>query len=164
VRCILMPVRLAVKLEDPQILSSVISDIREERIITGGDSAPLLLIVEDADEILTERNTGDISAISSLLNLADGIFGSLIDVRIIATTNAQEVEIDKALLRPGRLLEKVQIKALPAEQANKIYERLSGAPGNFQKDVTLSEIYAKAGNFKNKKTKENKKTPMGFKT
>lgn len=185
VKCLLVPARYAVKLEDPEFLTVLLNNMNEydyedddeegEVIVVGNNEdgyelkrrtknpkAPFLMIVEDADEILTNRRDGDTAAISSLLNMADGIFGSLVDVRIIATTNAKEVEIDKALLRPGRLLEKVSIGALAPERANEVYKRLTGEDGQYTKDKVLSEVYAEAGGFKNKKTETEKKNKIGF--
>ena len=85
---------------------------------------PTVLILEDADQCLAPRGPDNMSAISSVLNLGDGIFGSLFDVRIIATTNCEVKEIDGAILRDGRLSKRISINHLPYEFANGIYKRL----------------------------------------
>jgi hypothetical protein len=56
-------------------------------------NCPILFIIEDADDCLVPRGSGNVSTISSLLNYTDGIFGSMLDLRIIATTNAEKMEI-----------------------------------------------------------------------
>lgn len=173
-KSLLIPARHAVKLEDPELLTMLIeennrvrtSEDFEEKMKRGANepkkATPLLLIIEDADQILTNRDQGNTSSISSLLNMTDGIFGSLVDIRIIATTNAKTVDIDSALLRPGRLLEKIGIGALKIDTANKVYKRLTDKTGGYTKSITLSEIYADAGNFKNKKIKTDKRNKIGF--
>ena len=187
VKCLLVPARYAVRMEDPEFLSVLLDNLNEYDYDDDEEEAgdmlvkamedgigykfesrstkkkpPFLMIVEDADEILVNRRDGDTSSVSSLLNMADGIFGSLVDVRLIATTNAKEVEIDKALLRPGRLLDKISIEALSPEQANKVYKRLTGEEGTYTVKKVLSEIYAETGGFKNKKTEEKKRRKVGF--
>jgi hypothetical protein len=89
-----------------------------------GKKGPIVLILEDADQCLAPRHETDPSSISTILNLGDGIFGSLFDMRIIATTNAKAKEIDSAIVRDMRLSKRITIDYLPYELANKIYKRL----------------------------------------
>lgn len=96
-----------------------------------GDNGPIILILEDADQCLVPRQSDNISSISSLLNLGDGILGSLLDIRIIATTNAKQEKMDQAILRPGRLSKRIEVNALPFDQANSIFQRL------VEKDIQL---------------------------
>ncbi len=68
---------------------------------------PYVLIVEDADALLKKRATSDrkgFAGLSALLNASDGIVGALCDIRIVATMNTEEedIDIDKAALRAGR--------------------------------------------------------------
>ncbi len=49
-----------------------------------------MLIVEDADECLVQRGSDNMSTIASVLNISDGILGSILDVRVLATTNAEK--------------------------------------------------------------------------
>lgn len=103
---------------------------------------PLIFVLEDADECLVPRKEGDMNAISVLLNLSDGILGSVFDVRIIATTNASINDLDPAILRYGRLCRRIKIDALEAKQANRVYKRISGKDDEpFMKEATLAEIY-----------------------
>jgi hypothetical protein len=108
-----------------------------------------VLIVEDADNILVTRGVDNITSIQSLLNLSDGIVGALLDIRIVATTNAVN-EVDEAVLRPGRLCSRLEIGKTTCDRANKIYERLTGQKGGFTKEATLAEIYRAAHDFNNK--------------
>jgi len=74
---------------------------------------PLVLIIEDADECLVKRGADNMSSISSILNFTSGILGELLDIRIIATTNAPKTEFDPALERSGRLSSHVHFEKLP---------------------------------------------------
>lgn len=86
----------------------------------------MLLILEDADNILVTRDGGNMSFVSSLLNFADGFMGEVLDLYLLATTNAETLDIDDAIKRPGRLNEVVNFQTLPQSKALDIYERLTG--------------------------------------
>lgn len=120
---------------------------------------PIVFIIEDADECLVQRGTDNMSAISSILNLTSGILGDLLDIRIIATTNAKKTEIDPALLRDCRLSYHMEVGRLSYEEAEAVYRRLTGDenadfipknPRDKEKGVTLAEVYRQA---KDKKIK-----------
>ena len=98
------------------------------------------LIIEDADSILVTRAADNMSSIQSILNLSDGILGSLMDMRIIATTNAIN-EVDEALVRPGRLCRRVEVGETSVDLCNSIYKRLTQKEGKFTRPHTLAEIY-----------------------
>jgi len=102
---------------------------------------PIVLVIEDADVCLASRKMDNMSLITGLLNISDGIIGNMIDIRIIATTNVENKDIDKAILRPGRLLKRVNINKLSPEKAMGVYKRLSGKEKEVSKPMTLAEIY-----------------------
>ena len=89
-------------------------------------SGPIVLVIEDADKCLITRAGGeaDTGIIQSILNLGDGILGSLLDIRIIATTNAKKFEMDSAILRPGRLSKRLEVGLLNMVSAQKIFSSL----------------------------------------
>jgi hypothetical protein len=95
------------------------------------ENKPIVIIVEDADACLAPRKSDNIASIQSLLNLTDGMLGSLLDIRVICTTNAKRVEIDEALLRNGRLCRHVKIDSIGSDHAQRIYEGLIPG-GTFQ--------------------------------
>ncbi len=90
----------------------------------GGTTGPIILVIEDADKCLVARATENMSSIQSLLNLGDGILGSMLDIRIIATTNADELKMETAILRPGRLSKMMEVGSLDAATAQGIFSRL----------------------------------------
>jgi len=127
----------------------------------------IIFILEDADFCLVPRESDNISVLSSLLNFTDGIFGSILNLRIIATTNANKLKFDRALTRPGRLLKHVSVDLLEPEKANKIYQRLTDNKGDyvFTKPASLAMIYAKSRDeitFEEELIEEKKNRPMGF--
>ncbi len=90
---VVVPPHMVKELGSPELLPAL-AGARHD-----GMNGPMALIIEDADKVLVQRQAGDMAAISSLLNLGDGILGSVLDVRIIATTNAGTLEMDPATRR-----------------------------------------------------------------
>lgn len=109
---------------------------------TQANSGPTCLILEDADQCLAPRASDNISSISSILQLGDGLFGSLFDVRIIATTNAQAKEIDRAITRDGRLTKRISIGPVQYDDANRIFQRL------IEKDTMLPKPESTGGGMR----------------
>lgn len=135
-RYIFVPPHLVSHLGDPNIIS-VFSDY----------PGTTVLICEDADSILAERGADNMPSISSLLNLGDGIFGDLLDIRVIATTNAKRHEMDKALSRAGRLTRHINFHGLEQVDVVKIFERLFPEERHTVPNIgprTLAEVYSSA--------------------
>jgi hypothetical protein len=115
-------------------------------------NGPIVLVLEDADRCLVRRESDNINSIQSLLNLGDGIIGSLLDLRIVATTNAKKLEMESAILRPGRLSKRMEIGALDVDTAYGVFTRLlpgKPIPDLFAKadskfKMTLAEAYSLA--------------------
>lgn len=145
---------------------SMISDIMSPQFIpvlmdNHANDQPIVFIIEDADACLVERGGDNMHSISSLLNLGAGIFGDLFDLRIIATTNAKKIEMDKAITRNGRCCRYLEVGALPREQAQKVFNRLTGTDKKElqggQKSYTLADVYYAA---RNENWDEQEKTPI----
>lgn len=129
----------------PELLSRYnISSITKLLMSAVEDSNAITIFIEDADDVLVSRQSDNMTAISTLLNFADGFIGSLLNLRIIATTNASNNKIDKAIKRAGRLCKMIDISSLTPEHANKVFERISKKPGSFTKEMILADIYAEA--------------------
>lgn len=120
----------------------------------GASTGPIVLVLEDADRCLVTRADENMSLIQSLLNLGDGILGSLLDIRIVATTNAEELKMEPAIMRPGRLSKMLDVNFLDPATAQHIFRRLlpeanfpveingSTNPKDFK--MTLAEVYSLA--------------------
>lgn len=114
---------------------------------------PVILIIEDADEILTKRTKENIESLSNLLNFGDGIMGSILDVRIVATTNATIKEFDPAITRPGRLLKLINFDKLSVEEARNCIKDIYPEIEDYDLDkirdkMSLAECYEFAKNKK----------------
>lgn len=134
---IVVPPQLVPELGSPAILPALTSAKNEF-------NGPICLILEDADKLLVNRKEGDMSAISSMLNLGDGILGAVLDIRILATTNAEKLEMDPATRRAGRLCRYIQVDPLEPRVASGVYDRLVKKPTSFDKPIALAEVYARA--------------------
>jgi len=127
---VIVPANLVTQLAQPGMIPALVS-LHQSR---GGK--PMVFLIEDADECLAPRMGDNMSAVSVMLNLGDGILGQLLDVRIVATTNAHHQEIDEAIKRPGRLSAMLHVGYLSAEKAGEVYERLTGKPARVYPDMT----------------------------
>jgi hypothetical protein len=113
-------------------------------------SMPLVIVLEDGDNAVAKRDADNASAVSALLNVSDGIIGSLLDIRVVVTSNVDRVRIDPALTRAGRLSRHVEVAPLPFEKAEAIYRKLMQGPADAaplprkSQPYTLAEIYAQA--------------------
>lgn len=107
---------------------------------------PIVLILEDADACLIKRDEdkASLDALTGLLNLSDGILGATLDIRIIATTNAKLETLDAAVMRPGRLIRRVNLGPLPKEQAEAVFTRLTSRTQVFDAGATIATVYAAA--------------------
>lgn len=159
---ILLPTKLVSEVDSPSLIR-LLAEEREFGVLESNEKAknmPILFVIEDADLCLVPRDDGNSSTISSLLNYTDGIFGSMLDLRIIATTNADKIEFDQALTRPGRLCKHLRIGHLSPDQASEVYSRVSGKSKEYDKEVTLAEVYQDVHGVKVGEKKEKK--PLGF--
>lgn len=162
---ILLPTRLITEVDGPALVS-LLAEWKDEYgydVQTGQSNNPaIVLILEDADDCLTTRNDANMSTVSSVLNHTDGIFGSMLDLRLIATTNAHHIEFDRAFTRPGRLCTHITIDKLTPEHAMEVYKRITGGKERkYLKHPTLAEVYADAIDNPHGFIKEDNR--MGFK-
>lgn len=113
-----------------------------------------ILVIEDAEELITSREHNQNSHLSFLLNLTDGILAESLGIQIIATFNTDIKNIDKALLRKGRLTAIYEFKELAFQKANRLAEHLKIENFETLKPMTLAEIFnCKETNFQFKKEK-----------
>lgn len=138
---ILVPPNLVGQFSNPEFIPSLL-DLKNHQ---SGKRGPTIMLIEDADDILVPRGGDNMDSISGCLNLTDGIMGHLIDLRIVASTNAKKRTIDDALLRPGRMCKQIEVGHLSNKTALSVFKRLTGRDVEFdQRNYTLAEVYAKA--------------------
>lgn len=99
-----------------------------------------VVIIEDADNIITDRKAGNNISISGLLNIADGLLSYYLKSRIICTFNCNLASIDPALMRKGRLVALYEFKKLKASKAQKLVKKLN-FPLEITEDTSLADIF-----------------------
>ena len=77
-----------------------------------------VIVMEDAERLLWRRNGDNREAVSSLLNIADGLMGRMLRLHVICSVNARMEDLDPAVLRPGRLMNHRRFDALSRERRN----------------------------------------------
>jgi hypothetical protein len=130
-----------------------------------------VIILEDAEKAIMKRQGDgmDSSAVSSLLNLSDGILSDILKTSVVLTYNCSKQDIDDALKRKGRLQVEYEFGPLEIDEAKKLAKKLK-YPKKFieekiNKPLTISEIYnlEKEVEFFNKNGKKQKtKRVIGF--
>ena len=106
-----------------------------------------VIILEDAEKAILKRHGDgmDSSAVSSLLNLSDGILSDILKTSVIVTYNCPKQDIDDALKRKGRLQAEYEFGPLSVEESKKLAKHLK-YPKKFIEEkitnpLTVSEIY-----------------------
>ncbi len=121
--------RLAGKLDDPGFA----------KLLTENPNS--VVIIEDAEDLLVSRDTANNSGISTLLNLTDGLLGTSLGIQFICTFNTPVTNIDKALLRKGRLLVLYEFGPLSIEKSKALLTKLDLVDFMVIKPMTLADIY-----------------------
>lgn len=109
-----------------------------------GSSSRVVMIIEEADELLIPRGADNHGNIAALLNLGDGLPGEAVDLRFILTTNKKVGEMDEAVSREGRLSSKTLVDTPTATRANAILHRLvpdRASEHRFETKAHLGQIY-----------------------
>jgi hypothetical protein len=144
--CVIVPPAMVPQLTGPNFMPALLEFAANNQ--TEEKKGRLIFIIEDADECLAARMADNMTSVATLLNLGDGIVGRLLDVRIVATTNADHTDIDKAILRPGRLSVSVEVGQLEYCQAQEVYAALAPGRGYLRENgkgrYSLAEIYQEA--------------------
>lgn len=85
----------------------------------------IVFIMEDAEIALMDRAGDNATMVSTMLNWTEGLTSASVNVRILASTNADFKNYDPALLRPGRLGISLKFEKLPAIRAKALLRELS---------------------------------------
>jgi ATPase family associated with various cellular activities (AAA) len=110
----------------------------------------VVLVLEDADKCLINREDTEVSEVAALLNLADGLIGAGLDLRIVATTN-EGVKLDEAVKRRGRLFQRLTVANLSRSHATTLLGKLlNNESADFRSQIThgayisLADTYVEA--------------------
>ena len=126
---VFIPVNMAGSLGSPEFIS----------LLMGKKEA--VLILEDAEQAIHQRGeSGDSSAVATLLNLTDGILGTLLSISVLVTFNSDKSLIDRALTRKGRLAFDYDFGCLSIEDSKRLAQHL-GKEIDPKGPMSLAEIY-----------------------
>lgn len=129
-KIVYIPTHLTTAISSPEFVSFVKQELTNS-----------VLVIEDAEQVLIAREDVEShkAAVSNILNMTDGILADALNLLIICTFNTDMNNIDKALLRKGRLLIQYQFKELSLEKTKVLADKLYGT--KVDKPMVLSDIY-----------------------
>ncbi len=129
-RFIYLPINLVEAISSPNFLP-FISQYKDS-----------ILILEDCEDLLTPREQSNFNnpSLVNLLNLGDGLLADALSIKIICTFNSGLKQIDKAILRKGRLIARYEFNELDLIKAQNIANSI-GLTEVLTKPTTLAEIY-----------------------
>lgn len=126
---ILIPPSIAENLSSPEFITFLTSN---------NDS---VFILEDCETVIKNRSVTDItSAVSSILNMSDGLMSDIFNGKFICTFNADMSTIDEAILRKGRCYGNYTFGKLDKEKV-KVLLNEKGVFLDEYEDMTLADIY-----------------------
>lgn len=143
---IFLPPNMANAITNPDLISILI------------DNPNSIFVIEDAENIIIDRDKNGSSPVSALLNISDGLLSDCLNIQLICSFNTDISKVDSALLRKGRLIAKYEFKELEVEKARSLSKKL-GYTTAFDTPMTLTAIY----NQEEKDFQQAKrKNPIGF--
>ncbi|MEO6834003.1 MAG: AAA family ATPase [Chitinophagaceae bacterium] len=136
---IYMPPNMVDHLVEPSFMTFISAQVA----LFSSEGKSCVMLIEDAEPLLVARDANiRIQGITNLLNMTDGLLNDMLGLQIICTFNVPLKQLDKALLRPGRLIARKEFKPLQEFEANILAHSL-GIKYVFTGPATLSDIYAK---------------------
>lgn len=139
-----VPNNVAVNLTNPDFINLLIENPNS------------VLIIEDAEQVLQDRQESGNSAVSNLLNISDGLLADCLNIQIICSFNTQLSNIDSALMRKGRLIARYEFGKLSVTKAQRLSDSL-GFGTTIMQPMTVSEVYNQS-----EQTFEKQKAKIGF--
>lgn len=125
---IFLPPNMATAITNPDLISILI------------DNPNSIFVLEDAENIVVDREKDGRSPVSALLNISDGLLSDCLNVQIICSFNTDISKIDSALMRKGRLIAKYEFKELEVNKAQLLSKKL-GFDSIIEAPTTLTGIY-----------------------
>jgi hypothetical protein len=143
---IFLPPNMAGAITNPDLISILIANPN------------CIFVIEDAENIVVDRENDGRSPVSALLNISDGLLADCLNIQVICSFNTDISKIDSALMRKGRLIAKYEFKELEIHKTQKLSDKL-GFETEINNPMTLTAIY-------NQDEKDfyqvRKSTPIGF--
>ena len=147
-KVIFLPPTMAGVIVNPDLISTLIENPNS------------IFVIEDAENIVVDREKNGLSPVSALLNLSDGLLSDCLNIQNICSFNTDISKVDSALMRKGRLIAMYEFKELEIEKAQALSNKL-GFNSIIQIPTTLTDIY----NQEQPGFQQTKKVmPIGFQT
>lgn len=127
-RVLFIPPYMAGRLSDPSLIQLLINNPNS------------VLVIEDAENIIMQRQAGIDSSVSNLLNISDGLLSDFLNIQLICTFNSPISTVDDALLRKGRLIAKYEFGRLTTDKSQKLSDHL-GFENTIRQPMTIAEIF-----------------------
>ena len=99
-----------------------------------------VLLIEDAENFIVDRNNSNYSPVSDILNIADGLLSDGLFIQVICTFNTKLAQIDPAIIRKGRLIAQYEFKPLEPEKATRLSQKL-GFKTTYDVPTCLTHIF-----------------------
>ncbi len=125
---IFLPPNMANAITNPDLISILI------------DNPNSIFVIEDAENIVVDREKNGNSPVSALLNISDGLLSDCLNIQVICSFNTDISKIDNALMRKGRLIAKYEFKDLDVPKAQALSMKL-GFTTELNSSMTLTAIY-----------------------
>ena len=125
---IFLPPGMASTITDPNLMNVLI------------DNPNSVFVIEDAENIIIDRNRNGSSSVSALLNLADGLLSDCLNIQIVCSFNTDLSRVDSALTRKGRLIAKYEFAELSVPKAQALSNKL-GFSSVIDSPMTLASVY-----------------------
>ena len=130
-RVLFLSTNMAANLLDPSFIELLV------------DYPNSVLVIEDAENVIVDRRQDSSSAVSALLNIADGLLADFLNVQLICTFNSALTRIDPALQRQGRLIARYDFGKLGVDKAQRLSDHLK-LNKKIVRPQTLAEIMHEA--------------------
>lgn len=127
-RVVFLPPNMANAITNPDLIS----------VLT--DNPNSVFVIEDAENIVVDREKDGNSPVSTLLNISDGLLSDCLNIQIICSFNTDLSKVDRALLRKGRLIAKYEFRELAMDKAQQLSKKL-GFKTQINSPMTLTAIY-----------------------
>lgn len=143
---IFLPPNMASAITNPDLISILINNPNS------------IFVIEDAENIVVDREKDGASPVSALLNISDGLLSDCLNIQVICSFNTDISKVDSALMRKGRLIATYEFKELEIPKAQSLSQKL-GFKTDINLPMTLTAIY----NQEEKDFQQTRKNnPIGF--
>ncbi|MES2418290.1 MAG: AAA family ATPase [Bacteroidota bacterium] len=125
---IFLPPNMASAITNPDLIS----------VLIGNPNS--ILVIEDAENIVMDREKDGGSPVSALLNISDGLLADCLNIQVICSFNTDISKVDSALMRKGRLIAKYEFKELELTKTRQLSRKL-GFETLLNEPMVLAAIY-----------------------